>query len=932
MRPIQNSGLILTFCVDTLVICHISENAELFLNLPARILQGRKLPEVIGAEATGWIRCSLAAIATAPFHEALVTIDGNSAALCHIRMWLKGRAGLLELEPCAPFEDRQQAYDYRQFADTLKLVATADRTLLLSRFADAIRCTSGYNAAIVVEVSASEVSAIASTGLDITDDQLHEWFKVATAHHNGASGLSRDYFMFNHHLTPIGVLQARHHLELDFSVVGRLTFPERDDCCYQLVRYLGYTSYFVHPMRLGASGLGAVIGFGRSPKRPSAALRAALSNMARDWEALIDVNGSFEEANVRIENLQSCSALIRKLTIGGGTSSTPVLVSRYRKEIFNLIGCTEMAMREGITVSTFGNTRSQQAIDAVFSHARRLLDKQCGSTVDNDLTSVTFEMDGCTVLFVADPVTRGEFTFHFPLVAPLKAKTALSVRMLRNLPANAASPLRPLKDSSLSADTIKIVADLIYALRSSGVESRMQSQMDQIAAKDQLTMLPNRRVLEQRAGSLIEDASNHSVRFALLFVDVTELHQINELHGRNVGNQLLIAISRRLDEVAEFRQNLFRLDGNSFAILIDGLLDRSMATILANRIEELFTVPLEIGRLQKTIKISVGMSLFPEHGKSVGTLIQIASDVAKTDLSRMPDATQQLTKAVDDSNMKKVLMAAIHAPDFIQSLSAIYQPVMNLDSGTISGFECLVRWSPKDLGSVSPAVFIPLVERDTLLIQALGTHMMEMSLMCLQTLPAPLGVSLNVSPLQLLTSTFRNQLGNTAERLGISTSRITLELTETAILDASEFIIAELASLRKAGFQIALDDLGTGYSSLHILANLPVSAFKIDRSFIQGMRTSQKHKALVKGLVALAKAMGLECIAEGVENKEDFYTVQECGVQFAQGYFIDQGWRQSDILDKVSSWCAESKMPGLFRDGQIRNVDSHASASALVLT
>jgi len=930
VRPIQNSGLLLTFCVDTLVICHISENAETFLNSPARILQGRKLPEVLGADAAGWINCSLAATGTALFHEALVAIDDNSSALYHIRMLLRGRAGLLELEPCAPFDDRQQTYEPGQLGAALKLVATGDRTTILGYLADAIRHTSGYNGAMVVEASASAsaVTVIASTGLNITDNQLHEWFTGGATHHRGPNGLRNQYFMRDLGLPLVGILEARHHSELDFPVVGSLTFPEQGEWCYQLACYLGYTSYFVQPMRLGISGTGAVIGFSHSPRRPSIGLRTALSNMVHDWEILIDVNSSIEQANVRMEGLQTCSELLRNLASSGGASSTPILVARHAKEIFRLIGCTEIAMREGAALFTFGNTRSQQTADAVFSHARGLLDKQCATAVYDDLASVTFEMDGCTVLFVADPVARGEFTFYFPLTAPLHAERAFSDEMLPMLPGTVASAAASSADSSLSPGTIKIVADFIYALRSSAAESRMQSQIERLVSRDQLTMLPNRRALERRAGSLIAGASNRSVRFALLFADVTQLHRINELHGRGVGDQVLIEVSRRLDQIAEFRESLFRLDGNSFAILVDGLLDRSVATLLADRIEELFTAPLDIGRLRMTIKMSVGMSLFPEHGKSLDTLVQIASDVAKSELSRMPGATQQLTKVVDSSNMKKLLMALIQAPDFIQSLSSIYQPIMDLGSGDICGFECLVRWSPKDLGPVSPAVFIPLVERDIPLIQALGAHMMEQSLICLQTLPASLGVSLNVSPLQLLTSKFRRQLVETTERLGISTSRITIELTETAILDASKFVIDELASLREAGFQIALDDFGTGYSSLHILASLPVSAFKIDRSFIQGMRTSRKHKAMVKGLVALAKTMGLKCIAEGVENEEDLCATDECGVQFAQGYFIDQGWQQSEILDRVSSWCAESKVPSRYRDGLNRKVDSHSAVMA----
>lgn len=424
-------------------------------------------------------------------------------------------------------------------------------------------------------------------------------------------------------------------------------------------------------------------------------------------------------------------------------------------------------------------------------------------------------------------------------------------------------------------------------------QKALEFELMTAARTDRLTGLCNRTLLVERLQRRIERRSQR--RFALLFMDVDRFKLINDSMGHEVGDQMLLEVATRLRSVvrctdsisSQVRGNtVARLGGDEFVILLDDVKLVSDAAGVAGRILERLRKPYLLGSHRIITDASIGIVLCQGEYERAEEVIRDA-DTAMYEAKRagrgravvfqpsMRDRVQWLVALEDE------LRLAIDHQEF----RVLYQPIVELENGTPTGYEALVRWHHPTRGVVSPADFIPIAE-DTGLILPLGDFVFRQAVMDARRWSdhgASAYVSINLSAHQLMEPLWLNRFEQHLEIAGIEASQVLLEITETTLMHDYERAEAILTKLRSSGFRIGLDDFGTGYSSLACLHRLPIDVLKFDRSFIQQMQSGQVI-TLMRGLVTTAHDLGITVVAEGIESDEQWGMLREIGCRLGQGY------------------------------------------------
>jgi diguanylate cyclase (GGDEF)-like protein len=395
---------------------------------------------------------------------------------------------------------------------------------------------------------------------------------------------------------------------------------------------------------------------------------------------------------------------------------------------------------------------------------------------------------------------------------------------------------------------------------------RAEEQLRYNAFYDALTGLPNRSLFMDRLHQTIERAKRHqNYLFAILFLDIDRFKVINDSLGHNIGDQLLIAFSRRLEACLRSVDTFVRLGGDEFVILLEDITSFSDATHVAERIRQKLALPFNLGGHEVFTTTSIGIALSTTVYDQPEDLLRDA-DIAMYRAKAQGKARYEIfdpvmhTQALILLQVENDLRRAIERQEF----QIYYQPIVELQTGKVIGFEALLRWQHPSQGLVLPATFIPVAE-ETGLIVPIGYWILRAAcrqLRLWQSFSAKsLTISVNLSGRQFSQPDLIDQIDQILQETGLDASSLSLEITESMIME-DESATATLLQLRNLGVKVSIDDFGTGYSSLGRLHHFPIDVLKIDRSFVSGIGVSEGNLEIIQAIVTLAHQLGMDVITE----------------------------------------------------------------------
>lgn len=418
-----------------------------------------------------------------------------------------------------------------------------------------------------------------------------------------------------------------------------------------------------------------------------------------------------------------------------------------------------------------------------------------------------------------------------------------------------------------------------------------QLQLERLAHYDPLTQLPNRILLTSRLNHSLEMAKRDNKFIALLMLDLDHFKDINDSYGHLAGDELLKQAALRLSKRLRSNDSLCRLGGDEFIVVLDDLIQPADAARVASEIISDLSAPFQLsGNIEVRVGVSAGISLFPQNGVTADELIQQADtslyQAKKEGRGRFKYFSEEFTTAVRHRlTTENRLRRATKNNEFV----VYYQPLIEMKSGRIIGAEALVRWLDPEEGLISPLDFIPTAET-TAMIATIGGMVLKEA--CRQGrawidsgLP-PLQLAVNVSTRQFLHSDIEHVVEHTLKETGFPATKLEIEITESALMEREDDAIKILTNLRQLGVRLAIDDFGTGYSSLSYLKKFPLDILKIDKSFIDDIPYDQDDIAITNTVIAMAHALRLDVLAEGVETPEQLAFLKEAGCQYFQGYLI----------------------------------------------
>jgi diguanylate cyclase (GGDEF)-like protein len=409
------------------------------------------------------------------------------------------------------------------------------------------------------------------------------------------------------------------------------------------------------------------------------------------------------------------------------------------------------------------------------------------------------------------------------------------------------------------------------------------------ALHDTLTGLPNRAQLTTHANVALADARSSGGEVALMIIDLNGFKIVNDTLGHHVGDDLLRQVAQRFSDAAPWGVTVARLGGDEFAVLVPpSVPDQAerVAGLLLDALEETFTVDEE--RLH--LSGSAGIALAPAHGRSVSDLLKRA-DIAMYAAKNGPDSCVQYRADIDVNDPSLLsLMGELREAITAGEVDIEVEPVVDLARGRIVSTEALVRWHHPERGTLRPGLFLPLAERNGLIVP-LTTLVLDRALAaCAAWREAGLdiGISVNLSARSLLDTVLPETVADALARWDVPSDRLTFEITETIVLSDADRALELLGDLRRLGVRLSLDDFGTGYSSLTHLSELPIQQLKIDRSFVSQVHDSPRDRAIVSAVADLASHLGIEVVAEGIEKPETASLLHDLGCGLGQGHHFAQ--------------------------------------------
>jgi diguanylate cyclase (GGDEF)-like protein/PAS domain S-box-containing protein len=425
------------------------------------------------------------------------------------------------------------------------------------------------------------------------------------------------------------------------------------------------------------------------------------------------------------------------------------------------------------------------------------------------------------------------------------------------------------------------------------VETKLQeskARLDFLAYHDTLTGLPNRLQAIEKLQQIMKMGRRSGSMSAILLLDVDRFKNINESLGHETGDEILVEMARRLQEIMREKDFVARFGGDEFLIVLEDMADRGSVETVAEKILAATAQPLFVRGQQFYLTGSIGISLFPKHGRDAQALLGYADTAMHyaKELGRnnfqffVPALTADVSSRL---YLETNLRQALETGQFVLH----YQPQFDFVAGRLLGLEALLRWNHPTRGLVAPGEFIPLAE-DTGLIVPIGEWVLRQA--CLQSRRwqeqgiAPVRLAVNISARQFRQAGFVEMVLDALKNSGLGPEWLELEITETALMQSADTSMRMLKALRGAGITLAVDDFGIGYSSLIYLKRFPFSKLKIDQSFVKNLVSNPDDEAIAAAIVALGKTLRLEVVAEGVESEDQMNVLRRIGCRMGQGFLL----------------------------------------------
>ena len=445
-----------------------------------------------------------------------------------------------------------------------------------------------------------------------------------------------------------------------------------------------------------------------------------------------------------------------------------------------------------------------------------------------------------------------------------------------------------LEDEQVTLDGLRVLAHVVareLELR------RAREQGRAIGLRDPLTGMPNRLLFNDRLNSAILEAQRTSEMFAVVFVDLDRFKNINDSLGHTVGDQVLLAVAKRLSGSVRASDTVARYAGDEFTLILRHIVQREDVSRIAEKVVRALEVPLQLSAgLELSITASLGISFYPDDATDPERLLKHA-DVAMYSAKGMGRNNYQTYVAVpEESHQQRLaLEARLRQAEKNDQLRVFYQPQVDAVSEDIVGMEALIRWEHPELGMISPGFFIPLAEESGLIV-AIGEWILRAACEDAQRWQRQYGLSLrigvNLSPLQLRQPHFVDLVASVLESTGLDPRLLDLEITESMNMKSIPNLIETLHALRELGCGISIDDFGTGQSSLDYIKRFPADRIKIDQSFVRNIGIDPDDEAIVQATISMAHNLNREVVAEGVEIEEHLDFLRRHGCEVLQGFLF----------------------------------------------
>lgn len=442
--------------------------------------------------------------------------------------------------------------------------------------------------------------------------------------------------------------------------------------------------------------------------------------------------------------------------------------------------------------------------------------------------------------------------------------------------------VEPLRDGSGSVvGAIGVMLD-VTEVRSNA------DRFAQLARQDVMTGLPNRLALEERLPGLLEHALQNHESVAVLFVDLDRFKNINDTLGHRVGDDLLRAVAHRMLDRIDNRAEIFRPGGDEFVIVIHGIKHKRTVAAISMDVLQAFAEPFDLDGRELFVTASVGASIFPQNAQNTDELVAFADSA----MYRAKEAGRNTAKFYDGTMHAHVLERMGLEQDLRQALARgelrlLFQPIVEMATRRVTGAEALLRWQHPLLGELSPQTFVPIAEETGVIVEISRWVLRESCANAARIRrdgAANFRISVNLSPRDFYEQDLAATLAAVLAETGLAAEALDIEVTENVVLN--DLALETLARIAKMKVNIIVDDFGTGYSSLSYIKRLPITAIKIDKSFIDDVALNAYDQGIVKAITTLGNTLGLRIIAEGIESESQYEFLRSLKCEHAQGYFF----------------------------------------------
>jgi diguanylate cyclase (GGDEF)-like protein/PAS domain S-box-containing protein len=426
----------------------------------------------------------------------------------------------------------------------------------------------------------------------------------------------------------------------------------------------------------------------------------------------------------------------------------------------------------------------------------------------------------------------------------------------------------------------------VLVLRDLTERREAQQMIEHLALHDMLTDLPNRTLFAQRIGQALQTAIRRQEEFAIFYLDLDRFKAVNDIFGHAEGDRILKKVAQILQDAAEDRDTVARLGGDEFAVIQCGKEQPAGARRLAEAIQKGFAAEMDVARDPTAVGVSMGIALYPHDGTSAEQLCANADTAlyrAKHDgRGNACFFDADMDQAV---RSRRQLESDLRQAIFRKQFHLSYQPILDAATGSITGYEALLRWSHPTCGMIEPDIFIPIAEESGSIIQ-IGEWVLEQACIEAARWQQDMSIAVNVSPVQFLLPTLFDQVERILAKTGLKASRLELEITESALIRDRNAVLSTLWRLHKLGVRVVMDDFGTGYSSLSNLRAFPFDKIKVDRSFTGALEHDPAARSIVRAIIGLGHSLDMSVVTEGVETETQRRIVIEEGCAQIQGLLL----------------------------------------------